>query len=310
MNRCSVINIKNSPTYKTIRDILADLLGINYKSYQRGVYQNQAMKDKGYVFWFPQISTNEKPITTSGWVNNLEQGNNIIRSYNVNDEKKNKWDPKEEMEDIYRIVFGREKNKPYRFYGIFAAEKKLSTSGSVCCIKVSDSISIVDGLPQKTFSDSLSEKIDDLNWQEEIQQSIIPSPEEDISPMPLPRPDPKTIDNRIVYPRNKEYAISALKRAGYKCENNPDHFVFLRRYQPVPYTEPHHLVPMSYQSQFQVSLDNTANIVSLCSSCHNQVHYGKDADVIIRSLYRSRKEDLQAAGIIISEEELLELYGY
>ena len=41
-----------------------------------------------------------------------------------------------------------------------------------------------------------------------------------------------------------------------------------------------------------------------------QVLAGKDADVIIRALYRSRKEDLQAAGIIISEDELLELYGY
>lgn len=310
MNKQSFVSVENSPTYKTIRDILADLLGVEYKRYQRGAFQNQAMKDKGYAFWFPQISTNEKPITTSGWVNNLEQGNNIIRSYNVSDTKKNKWNPREEMEEVYRIVFGREKNEPYKFYGIFVPVKELSLSGSLYCKKVSDSVSIVDGIPQKNFSDSLSEKIDDLNWQEEIQQSVISSLEEDISPTPLPRPDPKTIDNRIVYPRNKEFAISALKRAGYRCENNPDHFVFLRRYQPVPYTEPHHLVPMSYQLQFQVSLDNIANIVSLCSSCHNQVHYGKDADVIIRALYRSRKEDLQAAGIIISEDELLELYGY
>ena len=50
------------------------------------------------------------------------------------------------------------------------------------------------------------------------------------------------------------------------------------------------------------------NIVSLCSTCHNQIHYGKDAELLIKKLYSSRKELLRKVGIILSEKELLKMY--
>ena len=49
--------------------------------------------------------------------------------------------------------------------------------------------------------------------------------------------------------------------------------------------------------------------MSLCSTCHNQIHYVKDAEIIIRKLYASRKELLRQAGIVLSEQELLKMYG-
>ena len=42
----------------------------------------------------------------------------------------------------------------------------------------------------------------------------------------------------------------------------------------------------------------------------NQIHYGKDADVLLRKLYEERKNALASAGIIITLERLLEMYGY
>lgn len=74
------------------------------------------------------------------------------------------------------------------------------------------------------------------------------------------------------------------------------------------YTEPHHLVPMSYSEKFEVSLDREENIVSLCSNCHNQLHYGEGFEVLLETLYNERKDYLKNIGIEITFEELLEMY--
>ena len=72
--------------------------------------------------------------------------------------------------------------------------------------------------------------------------------------------------------------------------------------------EPHHLIPMSFSDRFENSLDNEANIVSLCSNCHNEIHYGKDAYKLIEKLYNQRKNVLSQAGIEITLEELIKAY--
>ena len=66
---------------------------------------------------------------------------------------------------------------------------------------------------------------------------------------------------------------------------------------------------MAFSEQFNVSLDVEENIVSLCSNCHNQIHYGKDSESLIKKLYANRKELLKEAGIVLSEQELLEMYN-
>lgn len=111
-----------------------------------------------------------------------------------------------------------------------------------------------------------------------------------------------------VYPRNKNISLAALKRAAYKCEIDECHETFKRR-NGIDYTEPHHLVPMSKQEEFKgYSLDVIENIVSLCSTCHNRIHYGHDADVLIEKLYNARKERLQNAGINIELDKLKKMY--
>ena len=110
------------------------------------------------------------------------------------------------------------------------------------------------------------------------------------------------------YKRDKQRSINALHRASYLCEYNPTHKTFLRKSSNVNYTESHHLVPMAFQELFNVTLDTEANIVSLCSNCHNQIHYGQDADKIIEKLYEQRKEALSKEGIVITIEQLLSMY--
>lgn len=105
-------------------------------------------------------------------------------------------------------------------------------------------------------------------------------------------------------------AINALAHAGYVCEVDLTHPTFIRKKSDKKYTEPHHLVPMAFSDEFEVSLDVEENIVSLCSNCHNHIHYGKDADILIKHLYEERKTILESAGIKITLGRLLSMYGY
>ena len=70
-------------------------------------------------------------------------------------------------------------------------------------------------------------------------------------------------------------AVNVLDHAGFTCEIDPRHPIFIRKHSDKPYTEPHHLIPLAMQDQFDVSLDVEENIISICSNCHNEIHYGK-----------------------------------
>lgn len=118
----------------------------------------------------------------------------------------------------------------------------------------------------------------------------------------------KTSEGIYYYPRNPLMARYALANAEHKCENNTDHDCFLRR-NGLPYTEVHHLVPLCYYDEFDVSLDVPEIIVSLCSNCHNEIHYGLNADAIITKLFYERKDKLKEAGIEISLDRLLKMYA-
>lgn len=114
---------------------------------------------------------------------------------------------------------------------------------------------------------------------------------------------------REIYPRDKQVAVNALRMAQYLCEVDPNHHVFRRKNANTTYTEPHHLVPLSAQRDFpNISLDREQNVVSLCSNCHNHLHYGADIDEILRPLFETRKELLKEIGIVITFEQLKKYY--
>lgn len=113
----------------------------------------------------------------------------------------------------------------------------------------------------------------------------------------------------ITYPRDENVSINALCRANYKCEIDPNHKTFMRKKSNLPYTEAHHLVPLSKYEYFKYSLDVEENVVSLCSNCHNQIHYGKDADTLLFKLFKDRENKLKSVGIDITFEELKKMYN-
>lgn len=152
-------------------------------------------------------------------------------------------------------------------------------------------------------------KNDEISLIEFNESASFSSAKNDICYKRNPQKKNNSISTQEKIERSRKTAENALILADFKCEIDKEHHTFIRKNQNLPYTEAHHLVPLACSDLFDCSLDVENNIVSLCSTCHNQIHYGKDADLLIRKLYASRKELLSQAGIVLSEEELLEIYG-
>lgn len=109
--------------------------------------------------------------------------------------------------------------------------------------------------------------------------------------------------------RNPKRAADALLKADFLCEYGPADRTFLRK-NGKPYTEPHHLIPICKYREFSYSLDVLENMVSLCSHCHNLLHYGKFEDKIpiLTNLYNDRKTALDACGLSLTLDQLLSYY--
>lgn len=125
-----------------------------------------------------------------------------------------------------------------------------------------------------------------------------------------PKPPKAGIDTKAhKYPRSKTVAQRALAKAAYLCECDASHDTFKRKNCSKNYTEPHHLIPLCAAKDFpDIDLDREQNVVSLCSNCHNWLHYGDETDVILKPLYEARKELLKAIGAEITYEQLKSYY--
>lgn len=97
----------------------------------------------------------------------------------------------------------------------------------------------------------------------------------------------------------------ALEKANYKCELNPNHQTFINKSNGKPYVLGHHLIPLEFEYLFPYSLDIEANIVSLCSLCHDEIHHGINYKELIDKLYEQRKENLKECGIEIDDIQYL-----
>ena len=111
--------------------------------------------------------------------------------------------------------------------------------------------------------------------------------------------------------RDPQVAANALENANYKCEYDLTDRTFLRKKSRRPYTEPHHLIPISQYKDFSCSVDVEENIVSLCSHCHNLLHYGcaEERERVLYRLYQERIEGLKQSGLELSFDQLESYYN-
>ena len=165
--------------------------------------------------------------------------------------------------------------------------------------------SLLDGHQEEIVFDE-----EDQTYVEGVEKTLANLSEEPepYSPEPKQLPESSEQARGTQYKRDSNRAANALRRATYQCELGDDHPSFISRRTGKNYTEPHHLIPLSKQRGFDYSLDVEANIVSLCSNCHNEMHYGQDAVERITALYETRQDELAQAGIPIRLADLLNLY--
>lgn len=111
------------------------------------------------------------------------------------------------------------------------------------------------------------------------------------------------------YSRNRNNAMYALKKADFKCEICKDHKTFQNK-NGFPYMEIHHLIPMSYQEQFNVNLDVSANMICLCPMCHRRLHYGRIEENYddLLELIKQRTRELNESNIDIASLDFLKMY--
>ena len=91
-------------------------------------------------------------------------------------------------------------------------------------------------------------------------------------------PDPiltQKIKEREVYVRDRELAIKRMEMAGFSCEYDEEHKLFISRFSRKNYLEAHHLIPIGLQAKFTTALDSLDNIFCLCPYCHRAVHHAK-----------------------------------
>ncbi len=206
-------------------------------------------------------------------------------------------------------------NKKYNADSVWEAFKLLKEDGWAKCGKVQRSdYSVVDMLTRgdeyiAIWTETDFDEKQDLLIESIADQLINDEHEEfDYKKVPVEKRPPIYKENQKVYLRNKNVSLRALKHAEYQCEIDAAHATFIRRRDNLPYMEPHHLVPMEYSDFFDVSLDVEENIVSLCSNCHNNIHYGKDSEKLLKLLFEKRKELLEAVDIRITLDDLMEMY--
>lgn len=112
------------------------------------------------------------------------------------------------------------------------------------------------------------------------------------------------------FQRNIQESAQALKEANFTCEVNSAHRTFISAASAKPYVEGHHLIPLSFQDQFVLTIDIKENIVALCPNCHRLLHHGTndDKEKILFKLWSDRKDLLYKRGINVDTPTFLRYY--
>jgi hypothetical protein len=147
--------------------------------------------------------------------------------------------------------------------------------------------------------------------EEDFQDFSQNAPSVNLGDGPIERASRSASSAKGKWARNPVMASTALKASNHRCEANITHITFTSKRTNNNYTEAHHLIPMEFQGLFDFSIDVPENIISLCSNCHDKIHYAIDADkvMLIEKLYNERIDGLKMRKIMLTLKELKKYYG-
>lgn len=150
---------------------------------------------------------------------------------------------------------------------------------------------------------------EEMEFEKYLKENHADVNEINIEDKPQNKPEHRKVNNKKIWIRNPKCASEAVASARYLCEFDNQHQHFTSKFSQNNYVEAHHLIPMSFQEQFDNSLDIHANTVSLCLVCHKKIHFGlfENKRELLDKLFSKRKERLQASGINV---DIARLYSY
>ena len=302
------LNTSDPDLYDHSADVLNFCFGPSYfgkfyDGFQRGA-KKLTVGGKDYLIWFPKLSIDGKPASSYGWINTMSDNGNTITEEASDESPDLGYDDNGSL----RLVFAKRGNLPYMFIGVFAPDSPACTTRKHIFHKVANIADFAQDPPViEYFRDDAAQ---DATLVATVNEDDLASAPATFVYGGVAKAKATAIEvsGHRTFPRDRQTSVNALSHASFACEIDPKHPTFLRRNTGKPYTEPHHLIPMAYSDDFDVSLDVEENIVSLCSNCHNQIHYGMDADKLIAKLYYDRKEALEKVGITITLSQLLSYY--
>jgi len=105
--------------------------------------------------------------------------------------------------------------------------------------------------------------------------------------------------------RDAKVILEAKKRDNFICQVNKEHITFKSKGQN--YVEGHHIIPMYQQKNYDFILDSIDNILSLCPTCHREIHYSDNKKKILDKVYS--KNNIYFKEKRIDKIELYKMYA-
>jgi len=106
--------------------------------------------------------------------------------------------------------------------------------------------------------------------------------------------------------RDPKLILEAKERDKFICQVNKEHITFKSKGKN--YVEGHHIIPMYQQKNYDFILDNVDNILSLCPTCHREIHYSDNKKDILDKVYNIN--NLYFKEKDIEKIELYKMYNY
>jgi 5-methylcytosine-specific restriction protein A len=149
-----------------------------------------------------------------------------------------------------------------------------------------------------------------LSSEEDFQEESQSTKKAELPAGPLKKPEQKSKNSSISWPRNPGIAKAALLNVNHTCEYDSSHKTFISSSTGNSYVEVHHLVPMEKQADYDVSLDVPENIVALCPNCHRKIHLASkvEKDPMLEKFLGQRMHTLASRGILITLDDLRTIY--
>lgn len=122
---------------------------------------------------------------------------------------------------------------------------------------------------------------------------------------------PPRLVETIVNRRNRSSIVKkhVISAAHFHCEISNEHATFTAQATNEQYMEGHHLIALSHQNEFEISLDIYSNVMCLCPVCHRLLHFGieKEKRPLLDFIYSKRQDRLKNSGIILTKDDFFDL---